>query len=230
MNILTFDQSTYADTTTDVTKNSSKKVRVIDFEQRKPIKVLNEEDVRTIFDSGKYETYEECINDLEQKGYEVDDSIEGNFGIYTEESEEDIANTMKALDMSRKEAIKYLGNSLEKAEESTNDFWNAYNYLTTQEGLSKEEALKRLEEAGHKIPENFEQETLQYTDKDEQRIQEYMEAVGCTREQAIKDLGITPKHKGVIQKGLEAIGNVIAAPFKAIGNAVKSAWEWLFGK
>ena len=219
----TTTNTTTTNVTTDTSTNTTSK-------DTKVKKTLGEDDVRTIFDTGKYDTYEACISDLESKGYEVDDSIEGNFGIYTDKSEEDIENAMKTLDMSRKDAIKYLGNSLEKAEESADEFWPAYNYMTQEAGMSKEDALAKLEAAGHKIPKDFEDGLKEYTDEDEQKIQGYMEAVGCTREQAIKDLGVTPKHKGVIQTGLETIGKGLAWPFVKIGEGISAGWEWLFGK
>lgn len=196
-----------------------------------PIKTLGKSDMESIFATGKYNSYAEAVYDLEANGYEVDDDAESELGIYTPESENSIKSVMDSLGMSRKEAIEYLGDSIKPTEMNNAQLESAYRYLTSEQGMSHEEALKNLKQAGYAVPKDFSVDNRQFTSGDEQRISEYMAHVGCSREQAIEDMGLTPKHKGAVAGFFDGIGdwwnNNIANP---VGGFFSGIHEWLWGK
>ena len=190
--------------------------------------ILTDREVQNIFNKGDYQTYKECVLHLELEGYIVSNGSENSLRVYSKESEEEIRKVMRAYYMTRKEAINFLSECLEKVDENTDDFWSAYNYLRNIKGLSKYQAVNRLKNAGHKIPKILENNTEEYTEKEEQRIEEYIGATGSTREQATKELKITAKDKGFFQTGVRKIENSIPIEFVSYKPNSNSFEETLF--
>lgn len=160
--------------------------------------IYGEQDVRDLFETtGKWETLADAVRDLEAQGYEVDDDAEAKLGIYTEESEKSIALVMEKQHKTRSEAIEWLGDSIKATStKNSEQLEEAYNYYVIDQGMTHEDAIAQLKEVGYDVDENFRVDNFTFSDEDNEKITKEMNATGCSKKQAIKNLGITPSTSG----------------------------------
>ncbi len=184
--------------------------------------VLTAADINELVNAGIYPNANEALKAALSEGYTVQDSEQAKLGIYSEADESKIQLMMGKYGISREEAINKLAGQITPKADESEIINKISNMLNT--GFSYDEAIDYLTGLGYEIPEHLKEEPVTYSEEDEAKISALMQATGCSRDEAVETLGITPPEPekvGIIRKGAQAVCNF----FKGIGKGISNAWK-----